>query len=209
MSLRDLLRLAAMTVTAPQDAWARLEARAIPRQERWLALVVLVVLSTMVAWAMSVMLSAGAPPGPPPGTDPTWDLMGLMRAQLEQRPLTFAAIQMGWMVALIGIVTYVGRLFGGRARYDDVLLAAVWMKAILLAVQLLQLVLIPVSMALAALLALAETILYLLLAVRLTQVVHGFRSPARVGLVMVIAFFVIIFALALRLVLFGPTPPEL
>lgn len=209
MSLRDLLRLAALTVAAPQDAWARLEARAIPRQMRWAALVVLVVLSTMAAWAMSVLLSAGAPPGPPPGIDPTWDVMALMRAQLEQRPLSFAVIQMGWMVALIGVVTYVGRLFGGRARYDDVLLAAVWMKAILLAVQVLQLVLIPVSMALAALLALAETLLYLVLAVRLVQAVHGFRSPARVGLVMAISFFVILFALALRLVLFGPTPPEL
>lgn len=209
MRLRALLRLAGATITTPEAAWAQIQAQALPRRARWAALVAVVAVSTLCAWALNHLLGGATPPGPPPGTDPTADLLAMMRAQLEHQPLTFAGIQLVWLAVLVGVVTYVGRLLGGRARYDDVLLAAAWMKAILLTVQVAQLVLVPVSMALAALLALAETILYLLLAVRLVQVVHGFRSPARVGLVMMISFFVIVLALALRLVLFGPTPPEL
>lgn len=201
----NLLRLAATTISDPATAWRALKARAIPRRELWLALVALVALSTLAAWARSMMV----PAAPPPDADPVWTVLEMMRHQLEDRPLSFAAAQFGWTVVLIGMVTYVGRLFDGQARFDDILLAAVWMKAILLGVQALQVVLIPLSLAVATLLAMVETVLYFLLAVRLTQVAHGFRSPARVGLVMAVSFFIVILALSVRLVLFGPAPPEL
>lgn len=209
MSIPNLPRLALLTVSDPQAAWDRIRALAIPLRERWLALIATVALSTLCAWLLNHILGGASQPGPPPGTDPASDILAAMRTQLDRRPITFAGVQLAWTVVLVGIVTYVGRLFDGRARYEDVLLATVWMKLILLGVQVVQLLVVPFSVGVAALLAMAETILYLLLAVRLVQVVHGFRSPARVGLVMVIAFFVIIFALTLRLVLFGPTPPEL
>lgn len=209
MSATALARLALLTLTDPQSAWDRLRARAVPVRDLWLALVALVALSTLLAWALSHMLDLPSQPGPAPGTDPAWDVLAAMRAQLEQRPVVFAGVQLLWTVVLVGLATYVGRLFDGHARFEDMLLAAVWMKMILLAVQALQLVAVPFSLGLATLLAMAESALYLVLAVRLVQVAHGFRSPGRVALVMVASFLVVILALSLRLMLFGPTPPEM
>lgn len=197
------IRLALTTITDPAAAWVQLKARALPRRELWLALAAVVALSTLAAWTLSRVLGATAPP------DAAWDMMAAMREQLEQRPVTFALVQFGWTAVLIGAATYIGRLFDGHARYDDLLLAMVWMKTILLVLQVVQVALVPVSLGLAAVLAMVETGLYLLLAVRLTQVAHGFRSPLKVGGVMLASVLIAILALALRLVLFGPAPPEL
>ena len=203
--MRGFFRLAGMTLTDTQAAWQRLRARLPHPHERWLLLVAAVILSTLAAWTMGRLL---APIAPPATGDPAAEMMALMRRQLEERPLAFTAIQFLWLVFAIGAVTMIGRLFGGRARFDEVVLAAGWMKALLLVVQLAQLAVMTLSMGLAAMLALVESVLYLFLAVRLTQVVHGFSSPARVALAMLACFFLILFAVALRLTVFGLVPTE-
>lgn len=204
--MRGFLHLARATLLDTPSAWQTLRTRLPGPAERWLLLLAMVALSTLAAWAMSRMLT---PHAPVPGADPAADMMALMRRQLEERPLLFTAIQLLWVVFAIGTVTMIGRLFGGRARFDEVVLAAGWMKALLLVVQLAQLAAMTVSMGMAAVLAMAETVLYLFLAVRLTQVVHGFSSPTRVALAMLGTFFLILFAVALRLTVFGLAPTEL
>lgn len=203
--MSGLLQLAGTTLTDTRAAWQSLRARLPGASERWLLLVATVILSTLAAWAMSRLLP---PLAPPTNGDPAAEVMALMRRQLEQRPLLFTAIQFLWLVFAIGTVTYIGRLFGGRARFDEVVLAAGWMKALLLVLQLAQLAVMTLSMGMAAMLAMVESVLYLFLAVRLTQVVHGFSSPAKVALAMLATFFLILFAVALRLTVFGLAPME-
>lgn len=203
--MRGFFQLVGATLTDTPAAWRQLQARLPYPYERWLLLVAALVVSALTAWAMNRLL---APYAPPPGQDAAMDVMAMMRGQLEARPLGFTAVQFLWLVFAIGAVTYIGRLFGGHAQFDDVVLAAGWMKVILLIVQMMQLVALTVSIGVAAMLAMAESALYLFLAVRLTQIVHGFSSPFRVALVMLAAFFLILFAVALRLSVFGLAPPE-
>ena len=201
--MNGFFRLAGLTLTDTPAAWRQLRTRLPYPRERWFLLFATVILSSLVAWTLSRMLG---PYATPTDGDPTLQVMTMMRRLLEERPLTFASLQFLWMILAIGAVTFIGRLFGGRARLDDVVLAAGWMKTIMLAVQVLQLVLVNLSLGMAAMLSMAESVLYLYLAVRLTQTVHGFSSAFKVALIMIAGFFVILFALAFLLVLLGFAP---
>lgn len=204
MTAAGFARLAGQTLLQPEAAWQRLRALPFGPREHWLALLALTVVGTLAAWLTDALLG---PVGPVPD-DPPARMMEAVRLQLQHRPVVFAAMQLAGTVLLIALVTRIGRLFGGRAGFNDVLLAAVWMKAMLFVLQLGQLVLVHFAIGLAALLAMVETVLFLYLAVRLTQVVHGFRSPLLVAVGMAASFLALVFGASILLMLFGLTPQE-
>lgn len=201
--MNGFFQLARLTLTNTPAAWQQLRMRLPHPAERWSLLFATVILSALVAWLLSQILG---PATVPPGADPALQVMATIRQLLEERPLTFTSLQLSWLLFAVVAVTLVGRLFGGRARLDEVVLATGWMKAIMLVVQVLQVIVVNLSMGLAAMLSVAESALYLFLAVRLTQTVHGFSSMFKVAVMMILAFFVILFALALLLVLLGLAP---
>ena len=205
MSARAFFRLAGLTLAQPVEAWAEIRALNMDIRDRWLALIGLIALSTLIAWLMDAQL---APLISRP-QDPAAQLMETMRLQLEQRPLVFAAGQLVGNIVTVALVTRIGRFFGGHGRFEDVLLAAVWMKAMLLVLQFAQLIFIGIALPIAAMLTMVETMAFLYLALRLTQVVHGFRSPLRVAVGMVLSFLVLMFALTTLMVLLGLTLPEI
>ena len=175
------------------------------RPEVWRqALIGLIALSTLIAWLMDAQL---APLISRP-QDPAAQLMETMRLQLEQRPLVFAAGQLVGNIVTVALVTRIGRFFGGHGRFEDVLLAAVWMKAMLLVLQFAQLIFIGIALPVAAMLAMVETMAFLYLALRLTQVVHGFRRPLLVAVGMAASFLALVFGASILLMLFGLTPQE-
>lgn len=205
MNASGFAYLARLTFRDPVEAWRRISGLGLTTRDRWLALMALIAVSTLAGWMMDALLS---PLAPPPG-DATAQLMEAVRLQLEHRPLVFAIIQLAGSIVTIALVTRIGRIFGGRASFDDVLLAAVWMKALLLVLQLGQLFLVSFALPIAAILAMIETLAFLYLAVRLTQVVHGFSSPFRVAIGMIASFFVLILALTTVMVLLGLSPTEI
>lgn len=199
MNARAFAHLARLSFLQPAEAWRRINALGLDMRSRWLALIALVVLSTLIGWMIDAML---APLAPAP-EDATAQVMEIVRLQLQHRPFAFALVQLVGTVITIALVTRIGNLFGGHGRFEDVLLAAVWMKTLLLVLQLGQLLLVGIALPLAAVLAMVETVVFLYLAVRLTQVVHGFQSPFLVAAGMIASFLVVMLALATVMVMLG------
>lgn len=204
--MSPFLGLALQTIRTPRIAWQRLTAADIPLRDRWAALVAVVALSTLLAWLLNMAALAAAPPPPP--TAEGADITEMMRQLLDAGPMTYAVMRLGLTVLLVFMITRIGGFFGGHGRFADVLLAMVWIEAILIIPQAIKLLLIYVSFSLASFLALGETMLYLYLGVRLTQLVHGFRNAGLVAIGMFMSFFALVFIFAILLTLLGFTPPE-
>ena len=72
-------------------------------------------------------------------------------ARLAATPLAMAGVQVGSAVLGAFLLSEVGRVFGGTGRFPDALLAVGWIEAVMIVLQLLQLVLTVVLPPLGAL----------------------------------------------------------
>lgn len=180
------------SLSDPPGAMARLRALGLTSGERWMALALAAVVSTLLARGAEALFPV--------------ELSGPM-ALLHDMPLLLTAVQFGAAVLGAGLIASVGRAFGGTGSFDDALLMLAWIEAVIIALQTLQLlltILFPLS---AAMLTLVAFGLYVYLLVRLTTAMHGFRNPFMVGIAMVGALFFMGSVLGLLLSIFGLTPP--
>lgn len=187
----DLLKL---SLSDPTGALERLRALNLTSGERWMAVALAAVISTLLARGAEAFFPV--------------DISGPM-AMLHDLPIMLAAVQFGAAVLAAGLIAGVGRAFGGTGNFDDALLMLAWVEAVIVALQVVQLVvaiLFPLS---AAILTLVAFGLYVYLLVRLTTALHGFTNPFLVGIAMVGALFFLGSILGLLLSIFGLTPPML
>jgi hypothetical protein len=169
MSFDDFKALVSLSFRDPQVAAHLLVRQNWPIQARWMALLAAVSVSALLAWLASAIFSA-------PAED------GVQVIMLSQQPMVMAVMQMVAILLAAGLMSGVGRLFGGQGRFEDALLLTVWIEVLLLLVQALQLVLSLVLPTAAGLLGIAAMALFLWLTVQFTKALHGFRSTLKVML---------------------------
>lgn len=169
MSLDDFKIMVGMSFRDPQAAARTLIGQEWPIQARWMALSAAVSISAMLAWLAGVIFGA-------PAED------GGQAIMLGQQPMVLAVMQMGAIVLAAGLMSGVGRMFGGQGRFEDALLLTVWIEVLLLQVQVVQLVLSLVLPSVAGLLGIAAMVLFLWLTVQFTKALHGFQSTPKVML---------------------------
>ena len=119
MSFDDFKALVGLSFRNPQGAAQALMGQGWPVQARWMALLAAVSVSAVLAWLAGVIFAA-----------PTDD--GTQAVMLAQQPMVLAVMQMGAIVIAAGLMSGVGRMFGGQGRFEDALLLTVWIEVLLL-----------------------------------------------------------------------------
>ena len=193
MTFDDFKALVGLSFRDPQAAARYLMAQGWPIQARWMALLAAVSVSELLASLAAALFSA---PGPE----------GDRVVVLSQQPMVLAVMQMGAIVLAAGLMSGVGRMFGGGGRFEDALLLTVWIEVLLLIVQAAQVVLSLILPGVAGIFGLLAIALFLWLTVQFTKALHGFHSTPKVVLGMIGTVFVAGFVLSLLAAALGIMP---
>ncbi|MDO5646670.1 Yip1 family protein [Paracoccus sp. (in: a-proteobacteria)] len=190
MTLDDLKSLIALTLREPRQAAHWLMAQGWPMQLRWMALLLAVSLSGVLA-AISMYLF------PPPADTPSM----LPREPFMLAVMQFAAITLaGWLMASVG------QMFGGRGQFPDALLLVTWIEVILLLVQTVQIVVGLILPGASVLIGILSIMLFLWLTVHFIKALHGFESTPKILIVMFATVFAVGFVLSFVAVSLGFMP---
>ncbi len=191
MNSGNLGDLMVLTLREPALALRALRGLALPMSARWMALVLAVALSTLLA-SLSLMLF------PIEGDSPI--------SRLLSQPVVLAAVQFAAMLVSALMMAQVGRLFGGRGDFADALLIVAWVELLLVGLQAVQVVVMLLLPSMASMLSMLAFGLFLYLAVTMTKALHGFTSTGKVVLGFVGSLFVLGFVLSLLAAAFGIVP---
>ncbi|SFA57391.1 Yip1 domain-containing protein [Paracoccus halophilus] len=165
------MRLGNLAILTLRDAGAAmrvLRGLDLPMPARWMALFLAIVLSRILGVLLTILL-------PVPTDDPL--------SHMLQQPLTMAGIQLAGTVLSAVLVVRIGRMFGGTGNFADALLAIAWIELVLVAVQVVQIAMLLLLPATAALVGTFAAMLSIYLTVTMTKALHGFRSALMVALV--------------------------
>ena len=167
MTFDDLLGLARLTLRNPAQAVRVLQSLDLPMAVRWMGLIVIVSLSSILASLAMRLL--------PVLTESSLNLPDLS-------PISRAGLQLGGMVLSAWLVAGIGRAFGGRGDFPDALLILVWLECLMLAVQALQIVVMLLFPLFGSMLGIAALLAMVWLSVQMIKELHGFRNAALVFL---------------------------
>lgn len=187
MTLDGFLRLALQTVTNPREVAALLLSIRPRREALWTAFALVVVLNAMVFSGSLLLDPTGVP-------------------SLLSNPVILLVLQGGALAGVILALTWTGRLFGGKARIEEIALLMIWMQGLRILIQGAMLLVIPISLTLAGLVTMAATALGVWIAVNFLDEAHGLGGPLRALAVLVLGMFAMAFAVSLLLTLAGVTP---
>lgn len=193
MTFADFKPVLGLTFRNPEAAARALIAAGLPMQARWMAALLTVSLSAILAMLSALIF--GMTPG---------DLPPMLAALYS--PLAMAGVQFCAIILAAGLMTSVGRLFGGVGRFEDALLLTVWIEMMLLLVQVVQLVASVILPPVAGLLGIVSIVLFLWLTVHFVKALHGFRNVLLVFLSLIGTAFAIGFALSFLAAAFGLLP---
>jgi hypothetical protein len=167
MTFDDFRALVRLTLRNPEQGAQLLMAQGLPMSVRWMALFLAVSVSGLLAYLAALLF-----PIPDAEVPPMYSLV--------HQPLMLAMMQLVAIVLGAGLMTGVGRLFGGFGVFADALLLTVWIEVMLLIVQVAQIVLSLALPAFAGILGLVAIAMFLWLTVQFTKALHGFSSAPKV-----------------------------
>jgi hypothetical protein len=129
-------------------------------------------------------------------------------AAILANPLLGAAVQFGIILIVAFVTARVGAMFGGRGNLDGAFAVIVWLNAMLVLIQAVQLGALIVLPPLAALIALATVVWLLWALANFVTELHGFQNPLFVLAGVILTIIVLFFGLAMILAILGVTPQE-
>lgn len=191
MTYDDLKQLVLLSLRAPYRALDALRALAPDMQTRWLALVLAVSLSTVLAGLARLLFPVDI-------ENPVSQLIG--------QPLMLASVQFVGMVIAAMLMAAVGRAFRGHGTFADALLVVAWIEILLVAVQALQVVLALIFPISAVLMSLVAFGLLIYLTLQFTKALHGFQNTFLVLLGFVGSVFLFALILSVLGVSLGYVP---
>ncbi len=168
------LRETAATLRDPRAMARRIMAVDMSRRDRWLVLFLVAVVSTVTGY-LSFALNARVA-----GLDLTDSAMAMP-------PFEMAVSQALVMVIMVFAIDLFGRALGGKGKLDDAILLVSWVQAILVGLQIVQIVLGLVFPLLGVLAGFAGIFLLFWLLTQFIAEMHGFRSAWAVFFVMLVA----------------------
>lgn len=186
-----MIQLMVQTIRNPLVTWEQLRQLRLTVTEAWMLVIITSALAAILAWIGTLLLPASAEVG------------GALGA-LSRSPISMAGVQLGAATLAAFLMAEVGRIFGGKGRFAEALLAVGWIEAIMIVLQAFQLVLTVILPPLGALVGLATVVIAAYLVVAMTMAVHGFRNPLFVVLgiiatVMLVSFLMTMVAASLGL----------
>jgi hypothetical protein len=184
---QSLLELARVTLTDPREGARRVKALDLPRAALWQGFALVVVLSVLLTeiGAMATPASRG------------------MFELLRLGPFYAGALQALFLFVMVHAAHRIGAAFGGRGSFDDSLKLMVWLQAMLVALQAVQLAAFLLVPALAALLGIAALAWFFWVLTHFLMVLHGFENRGKVLFGILLTFIAVVFGLSLLLTLLG------
>ncbi len=173
-----IAELLCLTFRDARAAARRIMALDLPDSGVWLAYATVVVMGL----AATVLSLAMIPVDPAiADANPVMYLAG--------HPYVAALFQGGFLVVLAAGIAFVGRRFGGIARFRDGLLLVSWMEFVMICIQAVQLVLVLILPPVAMLTGIAAFALFFWLLTAFTAEANGFRSLPVVFLGIIVCLF--------------------
>ena len=199
LSLTDLMR---ESLTDPRAVTRRITGLGLPSAVLWQGLAVAVILTVLLEQALFWLGGGGALPDPAT-LDPMDAQMVEMTRLYAENPIAMVLIQGGFAVIGIFAIHIVGRACGGQGTFEDALAMVAWFQAILLALQIAQVLAGLVLPPLSGLIAQATLVLFFYLLTMFTAELHGFQSPGVVFAMIIATMVALAFAMTVILALFG------
>ena len=191
MTRNDLVILTRNSVRDPALAVRQLQALDLPMPARWMALLLVVVLSAILGTLAARMFPALAEGG-----------LGIPVLS----PMARVILQTAGMVLTAWLIAVVGRAFGGRGDFPDALLVVIWLEFLLLSAQSAQILLMLVFPFLGSLLGIGALLLVVWLTVQMIKALHGFSSAVLVFICMMAVGLVTLIFLTVMAGAFGLMP---
>ncbi len=188
MNFGDVIALMRLSIRDPIEGGRHIIALNPPMSVRWMLLAASVLVSVVLVYAPALAVG---------GTD------GL------PTPFAFVATQALMNLLVIGLITIIGRNFGGTGGFADVLWLLGWMQAMTTLLLVAQIVAILVLPSLHVPVAAASIALSIWVLVGYICAVHGFTSRIAVLIGGVMTFIVLSFVLSMILLFLGFAPPEI
>lgn len=181
--LSQILKLMKLTIVNPKEGAATVLSFSFGREVLWMILGLIVVLSGILSRLASLL-------APPTGAPE-------LTAQFLTSPLLSALIVFGVLMLMVICTHFIGRGFGGTGEFNESLSLVIWLQAIMLMLQVVQLFVLPISPFLAGLIGFGSVILFLWLYVNFVAVLHGFSSVPLVFAGLMVSIFAVGFGLSI------------
>lgn len=195
MSFDDFKALVGLTFRNPEAAATALIGAGWPVSARWMALLLAVSVSALLAWLSSQLFPL-----------PQGEAGNVPVLAVTSQPMVLAGMQLVAVLLAAGLMAGVGRMFGGHGRFEDALLLTVWIEVVLLLVQAVQIAATLILPGVAGILGVLAIALFFWLTVQFTKALHGFTSGIKVFLGLVGTAFAVGFVLSLLAASFGLFP---
>lgn len=189
-TLGGLLSLTWATVRQPRVIARQLILLDLPVRTLWLILLTVAAISAVIGETATLLLIGQSAADADP---------------VAVGPLAKAGIRLGGLVATVLAVHHIGRMMGGKGRFEDSLALIAWLEVVMIAVQVIQILLLVAMPGLGLVVTLAGLALTLWIFTAFVTEIHGFRNMAMVFVTIVASVLAFSFALSLVLSLFGVT----
>jgi Yip1 domain len=183
----DLIQTLTLTLREPRRGMAQVLALPLGQGERLGFLLLLAILNVLSAEVFAAQMP---------------ELPDAVMAEILQRPFVFAALQLGVLLVMAGLVHGVGRLLGGRGDAGGAQLVVLWLQTIFFVLQLAQVAAMALFPPLTLLIGLASLAAGLWYLPHFIAELHGFASVGRTFLGMVATMVLLSLVLVLALALF-------
>jgi len=127
-------------------------------------------------------------------------------AAILGNPLLSAGAEFAGMLIVAGLTARIGRAFGGTGGFWDALTLIVWLNAILILIQIVQIVLLAVAPPIAGMVALAALFWAIWVFASFVAELHGFLNPMKVLGGVILTAIVLFFVVSILLAMSGLMP---
>ncbi|MCT8160518.1 Yip1 family protein [Pseudoruegeria sp. SHC-113] len=189
-TLKSFLDLALLTLRDPREGLRAVQGLGIPQGFLWQLLLLVIALSVVLAYGNLALSPV--------------DLASAEVAAIPS-PFLLAIILGSSMLGTVFAAYFVGRACGGTGRFDQVLLAMIWMQAVMLVIQVAQTLVGLILPPLGDMIALFAIAAMFWLLTNFVAEVHGFTSLGRVFLMILATILGVAIGMAVLLVLIGAT----
>jgi hypothetical protein len=168
-SFSALIALMRETIVAPKSAALVVLRADLPMVARWQALALVIVLSAILGQISVIFMGGGA--------------------VALAAPVQAGIIQFIALILTVAGAHVIGRAMGGQGSFADALVLVAWLQALMVAVQVAQVLALLVLPTLSVLIGVLSIVLFLWLLTNFVAVLHGFESLGKVfGGIMLSAF---------------------
>ncbi len=187
MNVKPLIDMAIFSIKRPREGLRSVMNFDVPKSALWPAMALVIAVSVLLAY-VTLLLSP----------------VDLNAGQvIAPSPFALALILGSSMMLTVLCIFWIGRVCGGTASFDEVLLAVIWLQIIMILLQGIQVLAALVLPPLADFLSILAFVVMFWLMTQFITEVHGFDSAAKVFFMMIASMFGIVIGLTIILTLIG------